>query len=81
VIDPAVLEELLPLTLLVRGRDLAPQEFHTLARLVATTECYRLHCGEDVSGLPALFDGLLKQRKATRPAGQSPAVKPPEANP
>ena len=63
------LEELLPLTLLVRGRDLGPQEFHTLARLVETTDCYRLHCGEDVSGLPALFDGLLKQRKATRPAG------------
>jgi hypothetical protein len=75
------LEELLPLTLLVRGRHLAPQEFHTAARLVETTECYRLHCGEDVSDLPALFDGLLNQRKATRPPSQSVAVKPPEANP
>jgi hypothetical protein len=75
------LEELLPLTLVVRGRELAAQEFHTLARLVETTGCYRLRCGEDVSSLPALFDGLLNRPKATRPRGQSLAVKPSEASP
>lgn len=62
------LEELLPLTLVMRERDLEPREFELLARLVQTTACYRLHCGEDVSALPALFDGLLNQWKASQKA-------------
>jgi hypothetical protein len=59
------LEDLLPLTLVWRKRPLAAREFRLLARLVRTTACYRLLCGEKVSALPALFDVLLKNWKAS----------------
>lgn len=53
------LEELLPLTFVLRGHDFGTHQFRTLTNLVEQAACYRLHRGEDVAGLPALFDGLI----------------------
>ena len=54
------LEELLWLTFVMKGQTLPPPEFHTLARLVEMTDCYRLHCGEKNSDLAAVLDRLLE---------------------
>jgi hypothetical protein len=55
------LEELLPLTFVLRGHEFGAHQFRTLARLIEASACYRLYRGEDVSRLPALFDGLISE--------------------
>jgi hypothetical protein len=70
------LEKLLPLTLVMKERDLTPRQFHTLARLIELTDCYRLHCGEDVTGLPELFDRVLRRRANPREHAKKPKRTP-----
>jgi hypothetical protein len=62
------LEELLSLTMVRRHCQLQPSQFRLLARLVEEAACYRLHCGEDVSALPALLDELLLRRASRKQA-------------
>ena len=60
------LEELLPESLLVLDQKLARKQFQALADLVRTTDCYRLHFGEDVLNIPAIFDRLFRRTSSRR---------------
>ena len=68
------LEELLPQTLLVLDRELAARQFRTFAKLIQTVDCYRLHFGEDILGLPALFDQLIAAKTGSKAVSQREAT-------
>lgn len=55
-----VMQNLLPQGLVAYDRDVAQRQFHVLAKLASQVDCYRLHFGRDVLGLPALIDPLLE---------------------
>lgn len=55
------LEVLLPQALLVYDPEMARREFQVLAKLVQQVDCYLLHFGRDILGLPKLITPLLEQ--------------------
>ena len=55
------MEILLPQALLVYDTEVARREFQVLAKLAQQVECYRLHFGRDILGLPGLITPLLEQ--------------------
>jgi hypothetical protein len=58
------LEAIMPQGLLVYDQSVARREFQVLSRLVQQVDCYRLHFGRDVLGLPKLITPLLEMRKS-----------------
>ncbi len=58
------LEAIMPQGLLVYDQAVARREFQILSRLVQQVDCYRLHFGRDVLGLPKLIMPLLELHKS-----------------
>jgi hypothetical protein len=58
-----VLEAMMPHAVFVDNRDIARRELQALSQLVQQVDCYRLHFGHDVLGLPKLITPLLERSR------------------